>query len=279
MKLRAEALKVLEATSRTFFLPIRRLPDGLQEAVGAAYLCMRSIDEIEDDAALSPAAKANLLHRVATAFESVRDGVRPGDFSNLFEGVEPRPAEVTVRIGEWAALAPADIAPRVNEATATMAARMARWAEADWRIRDERDLDRYTFSVAGSVGLLLSDLWAWYDGTSSDRVKAVGFGRGLQAVNILRNRADDSARGIDFFPPGWGDERMVGYARRNLALAAGYLHELRPGPAREFCVLPYELALATLDALAAGRPKLSREDVLRLAGAPSTQATTEAQRP
>ena len=42
---------MLEETSRTFYIPISRLPGGLQQAVGSAYLCLRAIDEIEDHAA------------------------------------------------------------------------------------------------------------------------------------------------------------------------------------------------------------------------------------
>jgi len=41
---RNSALRVLEETSRTFFLPITRLPSGLQEAVTSGYLCMRAIE-------------------------------------------------------------------------------------------------------------------------------------------------------------------------------------------------------------------------------------------
>lgn len=32
-------LEVLKQTSRTFYIPISRLPSGLQEAVSYAYLC------------------------------------------------------------------------------------------------------------------------------------------------------------------------------------------------------------------------------------------------
>jgi farnesyl-diphosphate farnesyltransferase len=42
-----------------------------------------------------------------------------------------------------------------------------------------KDLDAYTFSVAGAVGLLLSDIWAHYENISTDRALAVSFGRGL----------------------------------------------------------------------------------------------------
>jgi farnesyl-diphosphate farnesyltransferase len=172
--------------------------------------------------------------------------------------------EVTIRVGEWALLAPETIAPRIWDATAAMADRMAYWADNNWKIQTESDLDRYTFGVAGAVGLLLSDLWAWYDSTQTNRAHAVGFGRGLQAVNILRNHTEDVARGVDFFPDGWSAENMQEYARRNLALADAYTEALPVGPALNFCQIPLLLAHGTLDALSHGKEKLSRSDVLAL---------------
>jgi phytoene/squalene synthetase len=56
---------ILAQTSRTFYIPISQLPSGLHEAVMSAYLCMRAIDEIEDDPALKPELKANLLTEVS----------------------------------------------------------------------------------------------------------------------------------------------------------------------------------------------------------------------
>lgn len=266
MKLRDEALQVLEATSRTFFIPISRLPPTLQDAVGAAYLCMRAIDEVEDHPTLEPHVKARLLRSVARIYEAGAPDLDPSDFCSLFEAAHADLPAVTTRIGEWSELAPEGIAARIYDATAAMSARMARWAEQGWVVHTEADLDRYTFGVAGAVGLLLSDIWAWFDGTRTDRARAVGFGRGLQAVNILRNRSEDLRRGADFFPDAWTEEAMFAYARRNLALAAAYIDDLPEGPVREFCTLPHALADATLDAMATGQPKLSREQVLQLAG-------------
>jgi isopentenyl-diphosphate Delta-isomerase len=120
--------------------------------------------------------------------------------------------------------------------------------------------------VAGSVGVLLSDLWEWFDGTQSARGKAVAFGRGLQAVNILRNRAEDLARGVDFFPSGWCQHDLIAYARENLALAGEYVEDLPVGTAREFCRIPLLLAYSTLAALARGEPKLNRDVVIQLIG-------------
>ncbi|NJK62943.1 MAG: phytoene/squalene synthase family protein [Synechococcaceae cyanobacterium SM2_3_1] len=264
MDLRSEALKVLQDTSRTFAIPIMRLPAGLQEAVSSAYLCLRAIDQIEDHPHLDNATKVKLLRTISLNLQAAAEDTTTDDFSRGLEIHQESLEEVTLRVGDWALLAPATIAPRIWDATAAMADRMAYWAECNWMIQTRSDLDRYTFSVAGSVGLMLSELWSWYDGTQTNRAYAVGFGRGLQSVNILRNRGEDRARGVDFFPEGWTAEDMHDYARYNLSLADAYIRELAAGPALDFCQIPLTLAHATLDALSLGKEKLSRHDVLTL---------------
>jgi len=265
MDLYRDALNILKETSRTFYIPIVRLPIGLQEAVASAYLCFRAIDEIEDHQELDNPTKAKLLRAISSTLQEARvDGFSIDTFSlglNTHENLLP---EVSIRIREWTLLAPATIAPRIWDATAAMADRMAHWAEVNWEIRTESDLDRYTFSVAGAVGLLLSDLWAWYDGTQTNRTLAIGFGRGLQVVNMLRNHTEDLSRGVDFFPQGWSAENMQKFARRNLAMADAYTNALPAGPALDFCQVPLTLAYGTLNALESGKAKLSRSDVLAL---------------
>lgn len=264
MQLCKSALEVLEETSRTFFIPISRLPSGLQEAVASAYLCMRAIDEIEDHPDLDNALKAKLLQTISLTLQAATHEFKATDLAialNDYKGVIP---EVSYRVGEWATLAPDTIAPRVWDATAAMSDRMAQWALTNWRVHTEADLNRYTFGVAGAVGLLLSDLWAWYDGTQTNRTQAIGFGRGLQAVNILRNHSEDLARGVEFFPDHWTNEQMHAYAQANLVLADAYTAALPLGPALDFCRIPLALAHATLDALSQGEAKLSRAMVMNL---------------
>ncbi|NEO17867.1 MAG: phytoene/squalene synthase family protein [Moorea sp. SIO1F2] len=263
------SLEILKETSRTFYIPISTLPKDLQEAVASAYLCMRAIDEIEDHPQLGKSTKAALLRTISLNLQTMGSSYNASSTNSytndellaVLSKYETLP-EVTTRIGDWAILAPETIAPRIWEATSAMADRMAYWVECGWKIRTEGDLNGYTFSVAGSVGLLLSDLWAWYDGTQTNRHQAIGFGRGLQAVNILRNRTDDLTRHVDFFPQGWSSETMQRYARRNLSLADAYTNALPKGPARNFCQIPLALAHATLDVLALGQAKLSREAVI-----------------
>jgi farnesyl-diphosphate farnesyltransferase len=264
MDLRGDALQILKETSRTFYIPISILPSGLQEAVASAYLCMRAIDQIEDDPILDHKTKKRLLQNISLTLQSGVDGFPLDAFSVVFKGQENSLEEVSLRIREWSILAPESIAPRIWDATAAMADRMAYWADRNWQIENEADLDRYTFGVAGAVGLLLSDLWNWYDGTQSNRTQAIGFGRGLQAVNILRNNSEDLTRGVNFFPAGWNKDNLQKYARRNLILADAYTKSLPKGPALQFCQIPLALAHGTLDALANGKEKLSRSDVVSL---------------
>ncbi len=259
-----DALALLEETSRTFAIPIARLPaDGLRQAVTAAYLCLRALDEVEDHPTLDPRAKATTLRALGRVLQTSFDAAAIAAVLEAHQAVLP---EVTRRLHEWTQLAPPPIAPRIWDAAAAMAERMALWVECGWAIDTVRDLDSYTFGVAGAVGVLLSDVWMWHGGIQTDRRHAVGFGRGLQAVNILRNRDADLARGVDFFPRGWDRAAMDAYARRNLALGDAYNASLPEGALRDVCLIPATLAHATLDVLAQGQGKLSRQAVHALVG-------------
>lgn len=265
----SEILRVLKETSRTFFIPIVRLPAILQEAVGAAYLCMRAIDEIEDHPELDNQAKAAILHGLSWALQAQLASDDPANASLLetvflpYRKILP---EVTLRIGDWLAHVPQGIAPRVWDASIAMADRMAYWVEKNWLIETEADLNSYTFSVAGSVGLLICDIWTWFDGSQVDRLAAIHFGRGLQSVNILRNRQEDAQRGVNFYPRGWAEQQMYSYARKNLGLAKAGIALISKESFRFMVDIPLALAEATLQALERGQPKLTRTQVLQIVG-------------
>ena len=264
MNLQNDALKALKETSRTFYIPISRLPDNLREAVASAYLCMRAIDEVEDHPDIENFIKAKILRQMSLNLQAVNE--KPGikDFSADLAPYENILTDVSLQLGKWALLAPNTIAPRIWDATAAMADRMAYWTENNWTIRTEAHLNQYTFSVAGAVGILLSDLWSWHDGTQTSRQYAIGFGRGLQAVNIIRNHREDLNRGVSFIPQGWHIKDVYKYARYNLTLADLYTKSLDSGPALDFCKIPLALAHGTLDVIALGKDKLSRSDVMAL---------------
>lgn len=256
-----EAMEMLLTTSRTFYIPISRLVPGIKDAVASAYLCMRAIDEIEDHSELSSEVKIKLLQAVSKILQG---NSIEAELSELFRPYKETLPDVTTRLNDWIVVCPDSIASRVKQSTAVMADQMAEWVGREWKIHTEEDLDYYTYCVAGAVGELLSDLWLWYDGTETDRVKSVAFGRGLQTVNILRNRIEDSTRGVNFFPDGWGIEEMFTYTRRNLELADEYIADIKPGPILDFCSIPLALAHGTLFALSNGESKLNRAAVLEI---------------
>lgn len=259
--------KLLEETSRTFLLPIMRLPEELKDAVGSAYLCLRAIDEIEDHPSLPPNTKMELLNGISAIFRSGDGNITSEHFSKLFSETTETLPEVTLSICDLADLAPAKVATNVHRITADMAMAMAGWVEKEWNIETEEDLDQYTFDVAGRVGLLLSDLWKWYDGTVCHENLSIGFGQTLQAVNIVRNRDEDLQRGADFFPTGWNKADLISYARRKMKCADEYMAALSSPTVYEFCILPLELARATLDTIEAGGEKLTRNDVKKIVAA------------
>lgn len=64
------ALKILEETSRTFYIPIVKLQPIVQQAVASAYLCLRAIDEVEDHPKLENAIKAKILQNISYTLQT-----------------------------------------------------------------------------------------------------------------------------------------------------------------------------------------------------------------
>ncbi|WP_342542319.1 phytoene/squalene synthase family protein [Paenisporosarcina sp. FSL H8-0542] len=256
--LQREAMDVLKQTSRTFFIPINFLEPTLRKTVASAYLCMRAIDEIEDHPSMKAETKRQLLTSISEIMKTTFDSEKYRTLIRPYQNLLPI---VTQRLGDWILLCPPDVVEKVKESTAIMAEGMAKWVDKDWRIKTKEDLDDYTYYVAGLVGCMLSDLWKWHDNTETDREKAIAFGRGLQAVNILRNQDEDWERGVRFLPDGWEREDLFLYAKQNLAMGSDYVKDINNRGITMFCKVPLALANSTLKAMKIGREKISRKEV------------------
>jgi len=261
--LNKNARDTLKATSRTFYIPISHLAKGLQEAVASAYLCMRAIDEIEDHPELQSKDKSHLLFSISRILQK---SFHENELKALFQPYQSQLPKVTLQLAEWIQVCPETIVDKVLESTSIMAKGMAEWVNKDWQIQNEEDLDEYTYYVAGLVGVMLTDIWKWYDQTDADEHLAIAFGRGLQAVNILRNHHEDKERGVSFFPDGWKLEDMFAYAGRNLELADLYVKDIQNDSILKFCKIPLALAHGTLQALMNGKEKMSRLEVIKAVG-------------
>ena len=250
---------MLKKTSRTFYIPITMLGSTLRRAVGSAYLCMRAIDEIEDHETLDAHTKERLLRSTSELFKEDFDETAYQELVHPYQDILP---EVTLRLGDWLDFCPADIVDKVKDSTRTMAIGMADWVKKDWYIQTKEDLDDYTYYVAGLVGVMLSDMWKWHKNIETDQELAIGYGRGLQAVNILRNEHEDyTERGVRFFPDGWNRDDMFHYAEENLSLADEYMKDIKDRKILLFCKIPLALAKRTLKAMKSGKAKISRDEV------------------
>lgn len=264
--LQKDAMRVLKETSRTFYIPITFLKKDLKTAVANAYLIMRALDEIEDNE--SEQVTIDIKHAILM---EVSELLKAEEFDNerylaLLEPYKQFMPEVTLRMKDWIDLVPTGAKKIVNDAASEMAFGMAKWAKANWQVHTREDLDEYTYYVAGLVGVMLSDLWEWDSGVKTDRELAIGYGRGLQAVNILRNREEDmETRGVSFVPDGWTQKELFEYTEENLEKAYKYMEDINKRSILLFCRLPLALAHRTLKAIQEGREKMSRIEVEQIA--------------
>ncbi|MDN7229122.1 phytoene/squalene synthase family protein [Planococcus liqunii] len=256
--LQKESMVMLKETSRTFFIPINFLEPTLKKTVASAYLCMRAIDEIEDHPEMDDDIKRHLLLTISEMLQTDFDRDRYQELIRPYLHILP---PVTQRLADWISVCPEEIVGKINQSTAIMAGGMAKWVEKKWVIHTKEELDDYTYYVAGLVGTMLSDLWKWHDGTETDPELAIAFGRGLQAVNMLRNYDEDLERGVTFVPDGWNRDDMFNYANNNLAQADLYVKSIKNKRILMFCKVPLALAHSTLKALKSGKEKMTRKEV------------------
>jgi farnesyl-diphosphate farnesyltransferase len=299
----------LPKVSRTFALSIEALPDPLRDAVRVAYLLCRVVDTIEDEPRMEPSRRVPLFD----AFDRLMagDDADPAAFEALARGsrLAERTADGALCRGAghlfraYRRLPPVQreaIRPHVLEMSAGMRHTCSRAdaAGGTLRLEDIPDLERYCYYVAGTVGELLTALFAHAvpelpeASRRGAAERAVSFGIGLQLVNIVKDVAEDFQRGICFLPRSVADRHGLSLAglldagSRDAGLAA--VHELCvtarthltrareyvalwPGDeaysVRLFCAVPLALALATLreveagaDTLRAGaKPKVPRD--------------------
>ncbi|OGN72248.1 MAG: hypothetical protein A2X25_00875 [Chloroflexi bacterium GWB2_49_20] len=124
MSIQTDILRVLKDTSRTFAIPITFLPAKLRETISVAYLCMRALDEIEDHVSIENQEKVAILHKISENMQAYSFLSPISKFHNLDKILAPYKSilpEVTLRIEEWLSNAPIDIAPRLVDASVSIA--------------------------------------------------------------------------------------------------------------------------------------------------------------
>jgi farnesyl-diphosphate farnesyltransferase len=198
---------LLRITSRTFALGIERLPNILCDAATVAYLLLRVSDYLEDNEEMGPEEKIILLNlwvnilRGQAEVEELTSKVLHVDVSNPDAIVTQHAREILLHLRSL----PYDVQDIIVDHVISSTQGMARWTKTGPTVKDEADLDDYMFEVAGRVGYLVTQLFAWYSLTIRRKEKDImplarEFGLGLQTVNVIRGLREDFDRGWIYVP-------------------------------------------------------------------------------
>lgn len=205
--------------SRTFALTIRMLPAPLSRAVSVAYLVCRVADTIEDDSALPVPARQDLLNAWRRAVVSGEPPVLP------VTGVGHTPDEHALMLAadvvhrELHRLDAADvhaIAGYAVEMVDGMSISLAPRADSTTPLfATQAALEQYCYYVAGTVGLMLTDLYQHHAVSirgarlTTMRRHSVHFGLGLQLTNVIRDASNDLREGRVYFPASHWDAASI----------------------------------------------------------------------
>jgi farnesyl-diphosphate farnesyltransferase len=202
-----EHYKMLRGVSRTFALSIEQLPAGLRDSITIAYLLFRVSDALEDHPSLPPHLKSSLLRTWVAVLEG-RENV--AHLTSALENLDSSDPEVLVAQKAGDVLDTLHGLPdEVQEAILLRLTRsslgMARWQDHGPYVENEEALDDYMHQVAGRVGYLLTDVFAWYSPIVRERKSMLmplsrECGLALQTVNIIRGMRKDYERGWVFVP-------------------------------------------------------------------------------
>ncbi len=252
------ALKsLLRDHARTFSLTLNILPPFLREPLGVAYLLARTSDTLADAGNLARKRRISMLEELAGSldrgdFLSWNPKVQRGELS---ESEEELITAIPLLLGALKELRDREEVLRlwrtILEGQLFDLHRFSVEGDSQRPLTRE-ELQRYCYLVAGSVGESWTRLLARHASNimmkSPEEMIPLGaaYGKGLQLVNILRDRSADRAIGRIYVR---NEDRAELFELAESWLEEGrkYLRQLRSGRVRYASGLPLELAFGTLE--------------------------------
>jgi farnesyl-diphosphate farnesyltransferase len=249
--------RLLKKLARTFALSLRILPASVRPALSLAYMLARASDSIADASTAPAFQRLALLRALPDSYpEKSPDLGLAGDerdlvvrLPDLLTALEALPDAAEIKEA-WRVILRGQIFD-LERFEPSAAGEPAKPLSPD-------ELQEYTQLVAGSVG----EFWTKmcfrhipnYATKPLDELLPLArtFGQGLQMVNILRDRRQDSNAGRVYIP----DERFYPEMQRASGLlqaGESYSSAVVPRALRAACKLPLDLACQTL-ALVAEHP-------------------------
>jgi farnesyl-diphosphate farnesyltransferase len=210
---------LLKGVSRSFYLTLRVLPEGMRDPIGLAYLLARAADTIADTSLISPAQRLDLLLSLRAQVNGTPDPAALRRIAGEVAGQQTISDEKTLLESLEPALAIlAQLSDGDRAAVRGIVTTLTEGMEFDLRtfpdetsgqivaLRRPDELDRYTYLVAGCVGEFwtemtyahLPNLLAAPSGTMTAR--GIRFGKALQMTNVLRDCGKDLRIGRCYLP-------------------------------------------------------------------------------
>jgi len=267
--------ELLKGVSRSFYLSLRLLPKPMRPAAGIGYLLARASDTLADTPGIVFDEKLRWLDHFEKALTG--EDRMPEWTDELLEKVtNPRERtllEACPRIFASLIILPKEEAALVREVVGTIIGGQRldltnfKGSSEDvcLALRDDAELEDYTWRVAGCVGLFWTKLGFVTMGrdfskTGPDELAELGirYGKGLQLVNILRDLPEDLRDGRCYLPVADPRDRkalMETHARWcDLALewvsdGIRYAERLQGRCLRAASLLPALIAVETLHAM------------------------------
>jgi len=265
---------MLRVHARTMELSLRLLPCSLREPLGLAYLLARVSDTIADSGRMASGERDARLEEIQATLAATPLGeLRPMNLSGEFSPAERGLLDALPRLLVLLAESPdrEELVGLWREILEGQLFDLRRFTPGSSPL-DHAELECYCDLVAGSVGRCWTRLIARHvPGALRVPVQellqpASDYGRGLQLLNILRDREADRVMGRHYVV----EEEVAVYlaqAREWLAAGERYLGAVAPGRILMASALPLDLAKATLPLIVAAPPctraKLSRSAVRR----------------
>jgi farnesyl-diphosphate farnesyltransferase len=208
---------ILKSVSRSFYLTIKFLPRPLREPVSLAYLLARATDTLADTATIPAAIRLTTLRSFARVIAGELDFDAVAEPLREFAAQQSDPHERTLIESlrssiDW--LTKLDAADRADIRNVLQT--IVRGQELDLEkfvdssqatsLRSAAELDEYTYLVAGCVGEFWTKLGfrhlARFAIRSPNEMTRLGieYGKGLQLINVLRDRGADLRNGRDYLP-------------------------------------------------------------------------------
>ncbi len=216
---------LLKGVSRSFYLTLRVLPEGMRDPIGLAYLLARAADTIADTSLIPPAQRLELLLSLRAQVNGAPEPDALARIAGEVAGQQMVSDEKTLLESLGPALAMlSQLSAADRDAVRDVVTTLTEGMEFDLltfpdessgriaALREWPELDRYTYLVAGCVGEFwtrmtcahLPGLLTGHPDAMAER--GIRFGKALQMTNVLRDCGKDLRIGRCYLPQAMLDE-------------------------------------------------------------------------